>query len=69
MGSDVIRRATVLGHEQPGRDQRHRAGLPAAAAAGLPRLSALAHAGLLAEGTSQSAEVLRRGVGARQADP
>lgn len=50
-------------------DKRHRAGLPAAPAAGVPRLPARAYAGLLAEGASQPAEVLRRGGGARQADP
>lgn len=49
----------------PSGDKRHRAGLPAAPAAGLPLLPTRAHAGLLAEGTSQPAEVLRRGGGAR----
>lgn len=35
----------------------------------MPRLPARAHAGLLAEGASQPAEVLRRGGVPRQADP
>lgn len=50
-------------------DKRHRARLQASPAAGVPRLPARAHAGLLAEGASQPAEVLRRGGGPRQADP
>lgn len=50
-------------------DKRHRAGLQASPAAGVPRLPACAHAGLLAEGASQPAEVLRRGGVPRQADP
>ena len=41
----------------PAGDQRHRAGLPAASAHGLPQCSPPTHAGLLAEGPQQPAQV------------
>ena len=47
---DVLRRASVLGLVEPGGDQGHREGIPAARAHGLPRGHTPAHAWHLAEG-------------------
>lgn len=54
--------------DSPG-DQRHRTGLPATSAHGLPKCPAPAHAGLLAEGPQPSAQVWPDCQHAGQDDP